>query len=206
VLRNYAITYPADVAGMVLVDAAFEGERVGIGGGKTIRLGDGAKGLAIPLAREEMKKEDRPTSLPQLPPELGQTLDPMYKVLPAAEQKLQLWAQSQAIMYDAESSQLEWSGEYFSKWLAGPQKGVMGAIPLIVLTRSEGGYGNDADVPAAQWERERKEGQAKLVALSSNSKQTIVHSGHNMELEAPNDVTRAIRNVVDTVRNKSKLQ
>jgi pimeloyl-ACP methyl ester carboxylesterase len=206
VLRNYALTYPADVAGMVLVDAAFEGERVGIGGGITIRLGDGAKGLAIPPAREEMKAEDRPTSLPQLPPELGHTLDPMYKVLPAAGQKLQLWAQSQAILYDAESSQLEWSGEYFSKWLAAPQKGVLGAIPLVVLTRADGGYGNDADVPAAQWERERKEGQAKLVALSSNSKQTIVHSGHNMELEAPDDVTTAIRSVVDTFRNKGKLQ
>ncbi len=52
VVRNFAMTYPQDVTGMVLVDASFEGQRVGIGGGKTMRLGDGAKGGSIPLARE----------------------------------------------------------------------------------------------------------------------------------------------------------
>jgi hypothetical protein len=77
---------------------------------------------------------------------------------------------------------------------------------LIVLTRAEGGYGNDADVPAAQWEKERHDGQAKLVTLSSNSKQILVHSGHNMELEAPDDVTKAIREVVTAVRQKRKLE
>ncbi|HJT69659.1 MAG TPA: alpha/beta hydrolase [Terriglobales bacterium] len=206
VVRNFAITFPKESAGMVLVDAAFEGERVGIGGGKTMRLGDDAKGRAIPAPREEMTKNDTPASLPKLPPELATTLDSMYKVLPADVQKLQLWAQSRPVMYEEESSQLEWSGEYFAKWMSTPQKGTLGAIPLIVLTRAEGGYGNDADVPAKQWEQERKDGQAKLVALSSNSKQVVVHSGHNMELEAPNDVTKAIREVVTAVRQKQKLQ
>jgi len=44
VARNFAATYPREVAGMVLVDAAHEGLRVGIGGKKTLRLGDGARG------------------------------------------------------------------------------------------------------------------------------------------------------------------
>jgi pimeloyl-ACP methyl ester carboxylesterase len=206
VVRNFALTYAKDVAGMVLVDAAFEGERVGIGGGKTMRLGDEAKRRTIPAPREEMAGADHPTSLPQLPPELATTLDPLYKVLPADLQKLQLWAQSHPMMYEEESSQLEWSGEYFAQWLSSPQKGTLGAIPLIVLTRAEGGYGNDADVPAAQWEKERHDGQAKLVTLSSNSKQILVHSGHNMELEAPDDVTKAIREVVTAVRQKRKLE
>jgi pimeloyl-ACP methyl ester carboxylesterase len=34
VIRNFAAVYPSDVAGMVLVDSAHEGLRVGIGGGK----------------------------------------------------------------------------------------------------------------------------------------------------------------------------
>jgi pimeloyl-ACP methyl ester carboxylesterase len=34
VLRNFARVYPSEVAGMVIVDAAHEGLRVGIGGGK----------------------------------------------------------------------------------------------------------------------------------------------------------------------------
>ena len=52
VARNFAATYPREVAGMVLVDAAHEGLRVGIGGRKTIRLGDGAKGIGIPPPHE----------------------------------------------------------------------------------------------------------------------------------------------------------
>jgi hypothetical protein len=39
VMRAFASAYPRDVAGMVLVDAAHEGLRVGIGGNKTMRLG-----------------------------------------------------------------------------------------------------------------------------------------------------------------------
>src|SRR5262252_2805937 len=44
----------------VLVDAAFEGMRVGIGGGKTLRLGEDAKGKSIPEPRETMLASDKP--------------------------------------------------------------------------------------------------------------------------------------------------
>ena len=212
IVRNFAATYPREVAGIVLVDASFEGQRVGIGGNKTMRLGEEAKGGSIPQAREEMRESDKPSiaSAPGpaaaggAPPE-AQALDPMYKVLPEGEQKLQLWAQALPQIEDAENSQREWSGEYFAKWLATPQAGTLGAVPLVVLTRAEGGYDNDQDVPAAQLEKERKEGQAKLAQLSTNSKQIIVHAGHNMELEAPEDVTSAIRQVVEAVRQKRKI-
>jgi pimeloyl-ACP methyl ester carboxylesterase len=205
VVRNFAVTYPREVAGLVLVDAAFEGQRVGIGGKATMRLGDGAKGKSIPPAHEDLTESDRAAPRPTHTPQQPELLDPMYKVLPAAQQKMQLWAQALPEIDDAENSQREWSGEYFAKWLATSQTGTMGAIPLIVLTRAEGGYGNDLDFPAAQLEKERKEGQAKLAQLSTNSKQITVHSGHNMELEAPGDVSAAIRQVVDAVRPHGKL-
>lgn len=64
-----------------------------------------------------------------------------------------------------------------------------------------GGYHDgESDIPAAQLEKERVEGQAKLSLLSSSGKQIVVHSGHNMEVEAPDEVTAAIRQVVETVR------
>ena len=108
-------------------------------------------------------------------------------------------------MYDAESSQTEWSTEYFAKWLATSQAGILGNMPLIVLTRAEGGYGNDEDVPPSQLEKERKNGQAKLVQLSFNSKQIFINSGHNMDLEAPEEVTAAIREMVEAVRHHTGL-
>jgi hypothetical protein len=179
--------------------------RVGIGGGKTIRLGDDAKGRSVPAPHEQMKDSDKPTLPKDVPSQEAQPLDPLYKALPEAEQKLQLWAQSLLEMQDAEGSQMDWSGEYFGKWMKTSQAGTLGAIPLVVLTRAEGGYGNDQDVPAAQLEKERKEGQAMLVKLSTNSKQVIVKSGHNMDLEAPEDVMSAIRMVVESVRRGGKL-
>ena len=78
-------------------------------------------------------------------------------------------------------------------------------MPLIVLSRAEGGYDNGQDVPAAQLEKERMEGQAKLAELSTNSKQMILNCGHNMELQAPEDVAVAIQRVVEVVRRRGKL-
>lgn len=206
VVRNFAMTYPHEVAGIVLVDASFEGQRVGIGGKAMMRLGDEEKGRSIPPPHQDMKESDKPVVPANTTPQAQQPLDRMYNVLPPDEQKLQLWAQSLPEIDDAENSQREWSGEYFAKWLATPQVGALGAIPLVVLTRAEGGYKDgDYDVPAAQLEKERKEGQAKLALLSTNSRQVMVRSGHNMELEAPDDVTAAVREAVEAVRSHSKL-
>jgi len=205
VVRSFAMTYPHDVAGMVQVDAAFEGMRVGIGGGKTLRLGEDAKGKSIPEPRETMLASDKPAIPADAQPQGPNELDPMYKGLPEPIQKLQLWAQVLPEMEDAEGSQREWSGEYFAKWMKTSQAGTLGKIPLVVLTRAEGGY-SDADVPATQLEKERKEGQAMLVKLSSNSKQIIVKSGHNMEVEAPDAVAGAIQLVVEAVKKGGMLQ
>jgi pimeloyl-ACP methyl ester carboxylesterase len=206
VIRNFSMSYPHDVAGMVQVDAAFEGMRVGIGGGKTLRLGEDAQGREIPAPREKMNAADKPVLPAGMTPPAPQPLDAIYKALPEPDQKKQLWAQSLIEIMDAEGSQTDWSGEYFAKWMKSSQAGSLGAIPLVVLTRAEGGYGNDQDVPAAQLEKERKEGQAMLVKLSSNSMQAIVNSGHNMELEAPKAVISAIRTVVEAARKGGKVQ
>jgi pimeloyl-ACP methyl ester carboxylesterase len=201
VVRNFAGLYPQDVAGMVLVDAAFEGQRVGIGGDKTIRLGESAKGRPIPTPRETITNDDRPESTGE---SSERSLDPMYNPLPPAAQKMQVWAQSLAKTDYAEESQREWSEEYYARWLKTPQKGVLGNIPLVVLMRADGGFDDGLDVPAAQLEQERKEGQAKLSQLSTNGKLVTVQSGHNMEIDAPEDVTAAIREVVQNVRAHGK--
>lgn len=205
VVRNYALSYPSEVAGIVFVDAAHEGLRVGIGGRNTMRLGADAKGKVIPSPREEREDSDKPAIPAEVAAMPKQPLDPMYKVLPPDEQKAQLWAQNLPEMGDAEASQMEWSSEYFGKWLAAPQARTLGKIPVLVLSRAEGGYPDGLDVPAAQLEKERKEGQAKLARLSSNSRQIILKTGHNMELEAPDDVVAAIRQMVEAVRKGGKV-
>lgn len=206
VVRNFARTYSKQVVGMVLVDSAHEGLRVPIGGKKTLRLGEDAKGQPIPLAREALLASDKPTLRAEdLPAEL-KNLDPMFQVLPAEEQQMQLWAQQQPGVYDAQQSETGWSGEYFGKWLASSQAGTLGRIPLVVLSQANAGYTDgEFDIPAAQLERERTDGQLRLTKLSSNSRQIIVHAGHNMNLEAPDQVASAIRDVVNAVRHPGKL-
>jgi pimeloyl-ACP methyl ester carboxylesterase len=203
VMINFARMYPNDTAGLVLVDSAHEGMRVGVGGKQTIRLGVNTAAREIPSPREEMKEADR-TGPPAGDP-ASTKLDRLYKRLPVKEQKLQLWAQGQSSLGDAENSQREWSEVYFGQWLAKSGEGSLGKIPLVVLSRADGGYTEDLDVPAAQMEQERKDGQVKLFRLSENSRQFIIRSGHNMELEAPDDVSSAVRRVVDAVRLRQSL-
>lgn len=203
VMINFAKMYPNDTAGLVLVDSAHEGMRVGIGGKQTIRLGVNASAREIPSPREDMNETDRTSPAGGDP--TPAKLDRLYKRLPVKEQKLQLWAQGQASLEDAENSQREWSEVYFGQWLAKPGEGSLGKVPLIVLSRADGGYTENLDVPANQMEQERKDGQAKLFRLSTNSRQFIIRSGHNMELEAPDDVSTAIRRVVEAVRSRQSL-
>lgn len=199
VMINFAGVYRADTAGLVLVDSAHEGMRVGVGGKQTIRLGEHAQAREIPSPREEMTTTDK-VSPPANDPPAATKLDAMYKSLPKSEQKLQLWAQSLPAMEDAENSQREWSEVYFAQWLAEQRDGSLAALPLVVLSRADGGYKEDMDVPAAQMEQERKDGQAKLARLSTNSAEMTVGGGHNMDLEAPGFVAFAIHRVVNAVR------
>ncbi|MGH9592206.1 MAG: hypothetical protein ACRD5L_03890, partial [Bryobacteraceae bacterium] len=103
-------------------------------------------------------------------------------------------------------SEREWSPEYLQKWHDTPQTGSLGTIPGAVLARAKGGYGNDLDIPAAQLEKERMEGARTLAQLSSNSKEILVASGHNVEIEAPEAVSAAIREVAEAVRAHRALQ
>jgi pimeloyl-ACP methyl ester carboxylesterase len=204
VITNFAVTYPREVAGMVFVDAAQEDSRYTFRG-KAILMRYGAQGKAIPLPRENMTDSDKPPASQPASAQSPQPLDSLYDPLPALAKNLQLWAQSLPGINDAEDSQREWSPEYLQKCHDMPRIGILGTIPVIVLTRAHGGYENNLDIPAAQLEHERLDGQHKLTLLSTNSKQIVVPSGHNMELEAPDAVASAIREVVEAVRHHRRL-
>ena len=199
VVRNYALTYPKEVAGIVFVETVSDDQRVQIGNGRTIRIADDATGKAISAPREDLIDADRPK-----PAEghafSGLKIEPPYDRLPVGQQKLWLWAIVQPAREDASNSEREWSCEYLARWLKDPKSGSLGSLPLIVLTREKGGYGDDLDHPAAQLEKERLEGQARLAKLSTKGSQRIIAAGHDMHLEAPEEVARAIHDVVETVR------
>jgi pimeloyl-ACP methyl ester carboxylesterase len=198
VVRHFATVHPGEVAGVVLVDSVQEDERVVIQG-KAVRLRASARGKTIPAPREYLPRAGPPRRAHVAAP-LSATVEPPADRLPPEIQRLHLWAAAQPELEDAQGSEREWSPEYFARWAATPQERSLGAIPLLVLTRAEGGYGDDLDVPAALLEAERQELQQKLVRLSRSGRQVMVAAGHDVHLEAPDAVAQAIRDVVDAAR------
>jgi pimeloyl-ACP methyl ester carboxylesterase len=194
VVRQHALRYPSDVAGLVFVDIISERQYIRMGP-HAGRVGDDAKGREIPAPKEGGGVGKTAGPHPERSP-----IEPPYDRLPTRERELHSWASAQPALQAVEDSQREWSAEYFARWLASPQKGSLGALPLVVLTRADGGYGKDLDKPEAELERVRLEAQRALADLSSGGTQRIVNAGHNMHLEAPDVVVKAIRDVVTAAR------
>lgn len=196
VVRQHALRFPSEVAGLVFVDIVSEHQfiRMGPHAGK---VGDDAKGRVIPDPREAAAGSEPIAAAPAPEPA---RIDPPYDRLPPAEQRLHAWASVQPTLTKVEDSQREWSAEYFARWAATSQKGSLGAIPLIVLTRAKGGYGENLDRPEEELERVRVEAQRALKDLSSAGIQRVIKAGHNMHLEAPAAVVQAIKDVIASAR------
>jgi pimeloyl-ACP methyl ester carboxylesterase len=203
VVRQFATAHPTEVVGLVFVDAVQEDSRTVIGG-KAVRLRDSATGRIIPVPRDKLNVEDalRPATRPVMP---AAAIQPPLDRLPPDVQRLHLWAEEQTARDATADSEREWSTEYFAQWAKKDQDGALGNLPLIVLTRADGDYRNDLDIPAAKLEDERRALQRKLVRLSGAGQQVIVSAGHDMHLEAPDTVARAIRSLVEETRRTRKL-
>lgn len=81
---------------------------------------------------------------------------------------------------------------------------MLGDIPLVVLSRGNGGYSGLAD--SAALETERIQLQKDLSRLSTNSKIVFDNnSGHNIHLEDPALVIDAIKQVIHSYQTHSKL-
>lgn len=205
--RAFARFYPKDVVGMILVDAVNEDSRIVIGG-KAVRIRDWAKGrefLAAPVTNYKPKKD---AASKDTAAAADEKLEPPFDRLSSEMQRYQLWAQAQPAFRQAVGDEMDWSPEELQKMYEnrGRSEYLLGDMPLIVLTRGEGGYADLPGVTAAELESERLKLQADLAGLSSNSVQIIdKKSGHNIHLEDPGTVIEAIRRVVNAVRQRKAL-
>ncbi len=74
-------------------------------------------------------------------------------------------------------------------------RGRLGAVPLLVVRR-----GKTAQPPSDE-DRNHREGQEALLALSSNSAMIVAeHSGHTIPLDEPQVVAAAVRRMLDAIR------
>jgi len=204
-VRYFARYYRSEVAGVVLVDALNEDSKV-IVGGKAMRIREWAKGQKVPDPQNLPKTAQGNTTTKQADVKLDTAIEPPLDKLSLKDQKMQVWYQSQPVYREAASNEMNWSPEDVADTYANRRKPdyLLGDIPLIVISRGNGGYG---DMPGADsLEHERITLQKDLTHLSTNSKQIIdKNSGHNIHLEDPATVIDAIKQVIRAYTKHEKL-
>lgn len=171
VARLFALRYPAEVAGMVIIDHAF------------IDIGSGEQSAA-PSAR--MKDLDSPPVLiSQTPITLDLEDSQDFTRLPARDQEAHRWALAVSTRPTAGMA-----AGYFDEVASAEQQRAcpLGRMPLAVISTPN-------DNPHYQAL------QRKLLTLSRDSRQIVAtHSSHMVIIDQPDVVVRAIRDVVTEVR------
>jgi len=149
---------------------------------------------------------------PSLPPGgskivLAMEDDPNFNKLPARDRDLRQWATAQArgkaastgspldVLFDCLAQADE---------IIKDQSHPLGNKPLVDVSA---GAAPPVPPPAAEhWHTKYEELQTKLLSLSENSKRIIAeNSGHFIIIDRPDVISDAIRQVVQSVRNNSKL-
>ncbi len=213
IARVYAAEYPNEVAGMVLVGSTTEDTTLNYQG-KIVRVRDSAKERPIPSVQTM-------TSSPPKPPtedDLKQAefnkqvfgapkIESPFNKLPQSIQTLRLWALNNPKPSAATDD--FWAEELQAMFAARSKTPYqLGDIPLVVLI---GGKGEQTPqgISADEWQRlsdEKRKQKTELANLSRNSKVIVSEkSGHHIQLEEPNLVVSAIRQVIDSVRKRAKL-
>src|SRR5689334_8946287 len=148
-IRTFAVLYPEEVAGMVLVDSTHEDTQLFING-KVQRMRELSQGRTLPPIQTTIAPADKTLS-----PEEKQKIDDFLKQigppkiegpflrLPPPIQKVRLWALTQPQHYTADND--PYWGEEFAEMYAARKahEYPLGDIPLIVLTRGKSEYPDD---------------------------------------------------------------
>jgi pimeloyl-ACP methyl ester carboxylesterase len=196
-VRAFARYYPGEVAGMVLVEAVQEDQKIFMGGDTPQRIRDFAKGRVVPAVQTSFTPQPDTSQQPTM---INTEIDPLYNKFPYSIKRMQLWAQSQPQYMKAALGEMDWSPEDVANLYAhkGEADYMLGNMPLIVFTRGKGGF--DGRVDSLQLENERLQAQEALAHLSSNSKHIIDRNGgHNIHVEDPAIVIDAIKKVYTAV-------
>jgi len=173
--RLYAGKYPDDVAGMVIVDHA------------AVLNDMTSRRSAHTNVAPDKPPRAMPPNLPAGPP----PPDPAFGKLAPRDYELHLWATSQAGFMNSLRATLSIAPACLAEVENGQNgKGALAEKPLVVLSR----WGSPQDL------------QSKLLALSLDSKQVVAErSGHYIMIDRPDVVIGAIHDIIDAVRNHTKL-
>ena len=207
--RIFALQFPRDMAGLVLVDSFHEDAQLFMNG-KLVRVRTLSKDRQIPAPRshvsaaDALNPEDREKINGMIKQfEIKPEIDAPYDKLPADAQKERLWALSQLNHFAATADDYlpEEAAKLYAETTAA--KVPLGNLPLIVLSRSKDEYPPHV---AEEMSREHKNQQERLAKLSSTGKLLIVpNSGHRIQLDGPYAVISAVQTIVKKNRKLGML-
>jgi pimeloyl-ACP methyl ester carboxylesterase len=200
-VRLYAAIYQADVAGLVLVEAGAQNPWRMIDG-KLVRSSELAKGQTVPAV-----KVSGPLRVSDIPPEALSQMkagaeslakhpnEPPRDKLPPDAQRMRAWALGQIGHIAAGVNPFEHEELASLRAESAKSKYPLGDLPLIVLTRGR----SEEDTKAL--EEEHRRDHTSVAAMSRNGKLVVAtRSGHHVQLEEPELVIQAIRDVLTATR------
>jgi pimeloyl-ACP methyl ester carboxylesterase len=169
-VRLYQFMYPADVAGIVLVDAAVDNPRRKTPEKGLVRSADLATGKTIPAVKtsEPLRQGEIPPRFVTMIKEQVRQLsphanDPPRDKLPADAQRMRTWSYEQVKMHISNDNSFEAEELGILRAERTRTEHVLGDMPLIALSR---GLREDSSPAGQTGEQEHGRDQASLAALS----------------------------------------
>jgi pimeloyl-ACP methyl ester carboxylesterase len=201
-VRLYAVTYPTDVSGMVLVEAGADDPRRFLPDGTLGRSSDLVSNQEIPVV-----KTSGPLRISDIPAAaLNQMMSgarslaknpnpPPRDKLPVDAQRMRTWALAQLGHIAAGVNPFEHEELALLRIDRKKTAHPLGDMPLIVLTRGI----SDEDEKA--FAEEHRRDHATVAAMSRQGKLIVAaRSGHHVQLDEPELVIQSIREVLAAAR------
>ena len=206
-VRQYHMTYPSEVAGLVLVEGGADNPWRMMPDGRLVRSSDLATGRAIPPVKTTgpLRIADIPAAaLQQMSAGLAEASrranEPPRDKLPVEAQRMRAWALGRLGHVVAAVNPFEHEELALLRAHRARADSPLADMPLVVITR---GISEEEGPDSRGFEDERKAEHAALAALSRRGRHVIAaRSGHHVQLDEPELVVAAIRETVDASRRR----
>src|SRR5262245_15580336 len=204
-VRLYAFTYPADVAGMVLIEAGADNPLRVVPDGTVVHASDLPAVKTVPPVQTSnpLRESDiPPAALAQIKAGLKDASatanDPPRDKLPPDAQRMRTWALGQVKHVAAAVNPFE--NEELAALRAERTKTQYpyGDIPLVVMTR---GIPEETGPDGKAREEEHRKDHESVATMSRQGKLIVAaRSGHHVQLDEPDLVVTTIKQVVTSAR------
>jgi pimeloyl-ACP methyl ester carboxylesterase len=205
-VRVYQAAYPAEVAGLVLVESGGTDPWRMMPDGALLRSSQLARGQPIPEV-----KTSGPLRISDIPPQALAQMNaglaearasanaPPRDKLPLEAQRIRTWVLGTLGHVAAAVNPFE--HEELAQLRAAAAEGdfTLGDLPLVVITR---GLPDEEGPRAQELEAEHRRDHAAMAALSRRGRQLIAEgSGHHVNLDQPELIVSSVRELLTSLRD-----